>query len=36
VVSFSFFFYIFLRGAGSWSIDGMIGKEKSAATTTAT
>jgi putative oxidoreductase len=30
------FFYIFLRGAGSWSIDGMIGKEKSAATTTAT
>ena len=27
------FFYIFLRGSGSWSIDALIGKEKAAATT---
>jgi putative oxidoreductase len=31
------FFYIFLRGSGSWSIDAMIGKRKAtAATATAT
>jgi putative oxidoreductase len=29
------FFYIFLRGAGSWSVDGMIGKGKAATATTA-
>ena len=27
------FFYIFLRGSGGWSIDAMMGKGKSAATT---
>src|SRR5580765_1597018 len=27
------FFYIFLRGSGSWSIDGMMGKGKASATT---
>ena len=27
------FFYIFLRGSGSWSIDALIGKRKAAATT---
>ena len=28
------FFYIFLRGSGSWSIDAMMGKGKASATTT--
>jgi putative oxidoreductase len=27
------FFYIFLRGSGSWSIDAMIGKGKTSGTT---
>jgi putative oxidoreductase len=27
------FFYIFLRGSGSWSIDAMMGKGKASATT---
>jgi putative oxidoreductase len=29
------FFYIFLRGSGSWSIDALMGKGKVSATTTA-
>jgi putative oxidoreductase len=29
------FFYIFLHGSGSWSIDAMFGKGKASATTTA-
>src|SRR6266446_9211000 len=29
------FFYIFLRGSGSWSIDALIGKRKTTATTAA-
>ena len=28
------FFYIFLRGSGSWSIDAIMGKGKASATTT--
>jgi putative oxidoreductase len=30
------FFYIFLRGSGGWSLDGMIGKGKATAPATAT